>query len=243
MLAIETARVGDAGREATIVLRSLPEQATRRLPARVRHPLSLLALAVVAVAVVGAVVWFLATSTHRGVAPPQGLASSHHELAVRPAQSAAVPYNPFGTTPEDPSTVGQAIDGDVSTYWQTESYVGGVLGKSGVGLYINAAPGVPANEAVVVTPTPGFHFQVWGTGYVPAVVYGSSPRPDITPARLGWTLLGSGVAAKTTTRIPLARVRVRRYYLLWITNLGPDPSGAPKSVQIAEFTLFHRSGG
>ena len=102
VLAIETARVGDAGKEATIVLRSLPEQATRRLPARVRHPLSLLALAVVAVAVVGAVVWFLATSTHRGVAPPQGLAGSNHERAVRPAQGAAVPYNPFGTDARGP---------------------------------------------------------------------------------------------------------------------------------------------
>ena len=43
--------------------------------------------------------------------------------------------------------------------------------------------------------------------------------------------------------ITLTHVAVRRYYLLWITNLGPDPSGAPKSVQIAEFTLFYRSGG
>jgi hypothetical protein len=33
---------------------------------------------------------------------------------------------------------------------------------------------------------------------------------------------------------------VRRYYLLWITSLGPDPSHTPKSVSIAEFILLYR---
>ena len=37
--------------------------------------------------------------------------------------------------------------------------------------------------------------------------------------------------------ITLAKVRPRRYYLLWITNLGPDPAHASKDVQIAELTL------
>ena len=37
-LAIETARTGNAGKEATVVLRTLPPSATQRVPMRVRHP-------------------------------------------------------------------------------------------------------------------------------------------------------------------------------------------------------------
>ena len=37
-LAIETARTGSAGGEATVVLRSLPRHASERVPLRVRHP-------------------------------------------------------------------------------------------------------------------------------------------------------------------------------------------------------------
>jgi hypothetical protein len=39
----------------------------------------------------------------------------------------------------------------------------------------------------------------------------------------------------------LGHARERRYYLLWITDLGPDPRGISKYVQIAEFTLFTKS--
>ena len=38
-------------------------------------------------------------------------------------------------------------------------------------------------------------------------------------------------------------MRERRYYLVWITDLGPNPRGGPKYVQIAEFTLFAAAGG
>jgi hypothetical protein len=70
--------------------------------------------------------------------------------------------------------------------------------------------------------------------------YSPLPRPGISPATLGWTRLASTLAASTTTRIVLGAVRERRYYLLWITDLGPDPHHAPRYVQIAEFTLYYR---
>jgi hypothetical protein len=161
-------------------------------------------------------------------------------VVVRLSQTAAVQYNPFGTAPEGAATVEQAIDGDVATTWQTSTYRDGVLGKSGVGLYVNAAPGVAANEAVVITPTPGFHFQIWGADRVPAITYSATPQPGISPSTLGWTLLGHARAAGTTT-VPLDHVRVRRYYLLWITDLDPNPLRLPKSVQIAEFELRRRA--
>jgi eukaryotic-like serine/threonine-protein kinase len=240
VLAIETARSGDAGGEATVVLRSLPRQATRRVPARVRHPLALAAAAVLALAAAGGIAAFIATSTHRGVGPAGSIPRGGHEVVDRLSQNAAVQYNPFGTSPEDPLAVELAIDGDIATYWQTSFYDGGVLGKSGVGFYVDARPGVAANEAVVVTPQPGFHFQVWGTNFVRGYSYSVEPRPGITPARLGWTLLGAAATARDTTTVHLAHVRLRRFYLLWITNLGPDPAHAPKAAQVAEFSLLYR---
>ena len=239
VLAIETARTGDAGREATMVIRSLPARATRGVPVRVRHPLALIVAAAATIAGVVAIIVFVIASTHRGVGAPANLAKPAHEAVVRLDQTAAVQYNPFGTEPEGAATVEQAIDGNIATTWRTSTYIGGVLGKSGVGLYVNAAPGVAANEAVVVTPTPGFHFQIWGTDRVPAITYTPAPRAGISPATLGWTLLGGARSAKTTT-VKLHRVRERRYYLLWITDLGADPAGLPKSVQIAEFELRRR---
>jgi serine/threonine-protein kinase len=240
VLAIETARTGDAGREATMVIRSLPEGTTRRVPVRVRHPV-LIGFAVAAtIAAAAGVVAFIVASTHRGVGAPAGLARPAHEVVVRLSQTAAVQYNPFGTAPEGAATVEQAIDGDVATTWRTSTYVDGVLGKSGVGLYVDAAPHAAANEAVVITPTPGFNFQIWGTDQVRGITYTTFPRPGISPSTLGWTLLGSAVASGTTT-VHLDHVRERVYYLLWITNLGPDPTHAGKSVQIAEFELRQRS--
>ena len=242
VLAIETARTGDAGREATMVIRSLPERANQRVPVRVRHPFALAGMAVVAVAAIAAIIAFVISSTHRGVGAPANLSRPAHEAVVRLAQTAAVQYNPFGTEPEGAATVEQAIDGDVATTWRTSTYIDGVLGKSGVGIYVNAAPGVAANEAVVLTPTPGFHFQIWGADRVPAITYNTNPQPGISPSTLGWTLLGHGHAATTTT-VSLGHVRERHYYLLWITDLGSDPQHQPRSVQIAEFELRQRARG
>jgi serine/threonine-protein kinase len=238
-LAIETARTGGAGREATLVIRSMPQQTTRRVPVRVRHPAAIGAAAIGSVAVAAVIIAFIVESTHRGVGEPANLPRAPHETFVRLDQTAAIQYNPFGTSPEEPATVEQAIDGNVATTWRTSTYVGGRLGKSGVGLYVDAAPDAAANEAVVVTPTPGFHFQIWGADSVPSITYTSVARPG-TPANLGWTLLGSGLAADTTT-VHLSHVRERLFYLLWITDLGPDPTGAGKNVQIAEFELRQRS--
>jgi eukaryotic-like serine/threonine-protein kinase len=236
-LALETARTGSARGEATIVLRSLPQRASRRLPLRIRHPATIAGVAALALAVAAAIVIVIVTRTHGGTPPPANLRPAHREAPVGLAQNAASQYNPFGTSPENPSIAGLAIDGDQHTYWQTSSYVAGTLGKSGVGIYVDARPGVAANLAVVQTATPGFNVQVWGADAVRPQHYTTLPRPGISPRTLGWKLLGRATSVRAKQRIPLARVRRRRYYLLWITSLGPDPSGASKAVQVAEFTL------
>jgi eukaryotic-like serine/threonine-protein kinase len=238
VLAIETARTGDAGREATAVLRSMPAEVARRLPLRVRHPASIAVAAAAAVLLATAVAVFLLTRTHAGtgtIADPGGRAG---EVPVRLNQNAAQQYNPFGTSPEDPTQVGLAIDSDNATSWSTSTYLTGALGKSGVGLYVDASPRVAANQALVVTPTPGFHVQIWATNRVAGYRYGTQVRPGVTPAALGWTRLATGRVGSGHTTIPLQNGTAWRYYLLWITDLGPDPGGSPRSVQVAEFVLF-----
>jgi eukaryotic-like serine/threonine-protein kinase len=237
-LAIETARTGSAdGREATVVLRSLPSHASERVPLRARHPAVIATAGVLAIAAVAAVVVLVLTRTHHGTAAPPDLPRSATQANVDLSQNAASQYNPFGTSPEDPSTVGLAIDGNPDTAWSTSTYLGGVLGKSGVGFYVDANPGVAADRAVLETPTPGFDVQVWGTDHVEPWGYTPQPRPRISPSTLGWTLLGSATTVRRLQAIPLGHVRRRRYYLLWITSLGPDPTHASKNVQIAELTL------
>jgi len=236
-LAIETARTGSARGEATVVLRSLPQATSERLPLRVRHPERIAAAAAIVLAAVVAVLVFVLTRTHGGTPPPANVAHGGRQLDVSLGQDAATQYNPFGTSPENPQNVGLAIDGDATTFWQTSTYLGGSLGKSGVGMYVDAAPGVAADRAVVQTATPGFDLQIWGADRVPQQHYTAAPRAGISPSTLGWTKLASVSGVHRTQPVTLTHVRRRRYYLLWITSLGPDPSGASRYVQIAEFTL------
>jgi serine/threonine-protein kinase len=242
VLAIEAARTAKApGREATIVLRSLPPQATRRLPLRLRHPAALAAAAVTAIAATAVLLLAVLSHTHSGTPTPANVPRSPGEVPVNLAQTAAVAYNPFGTGPENAATVGLAIDGDDATSWQTATYTDGTLLESGTGFYVDASPGVAANQVVLDTPTPGFGVQIWGADYVPPWKANPAPIPG-TPATLGWTMLASAVAATASTTIRLNDVAQRRFYLLWITDLGPDPRHAPKFVQIAELTLFRPRG-
>jgi serine/threonine-protein kinase len=241
VLAIEAARTGSApGKEATMVLRSLPAGASPRLTLRAMRPAVRAGLVAVAVAVLVVVAVLLLTHTHAGTPSPANLPPTPGEVPVALAQTAAVAYNPFGTAPENPNTVGNAIDGNPATFWQTSTYDTGTLLESGVGFYVDAAPGVAANRVVLTTPTPGFHLQIWGANYVPPWQLNPTPLPGRTPASLGWTQRPRAQAAIDTTTIPLAPVAQRRFYLLWITDLGPDPQHLPRSVEIAEFTLFHR---
>jgi len=241
VLAIEAVRTGNPpGREATIVLRSLPSGAARRLPMRVRHPAVIATVVSLALAIAAAIVLLALAHTHAGTPAPGNLPASHGEIPDNLDQTAAVSYNPFGTGPEDPGTVGLAIDGDDATSWQTSAYDDGELLESGVGFYVNASPGFAANQAVLVSPTPGFTVQIWGADYVPSYNDNSTPIQGITPAQIGWTLLAGNRVVRMTTTIRLAHVANRQFYLLWITRLGPDPSHAPKAVAIAEFTLFRR---
>ncbi|MBI5106887.1 MAG: serine/threonine protein kinase, partial [Solirubrobacterales bacterium] len=125
VLAIETARSGQATGEATAVLRTLPPSARRRLPARVAHR-TRAALVLVAIALAAAaVLLLLADRTERGTRqrpaskPPPGL------QAVSLKQRGAGDFDPPpGDGREHPDEVRFVVDDDRSSTWSTETYTG-----------------------------------------------------------------------------------------------------------------------
>src|SRR5271155_207330 len=123
VLAIETARSGQASGEATMVLRSLPSPTRQRLPLTARRSRRwLAALALLVLIAAGAVTYELKQHTHAGVATPPVVVVPPHLKPVNLAQNAAHDYNPFGTGPQNPELDSYAIDGDPNTLWSTEHY-------------------------------------------------------------------------------------------------------------------------
>jgi serine/threonine-protein kinase len=231
VLAIETARAGGATGEATAVLRTLPERTQRRLPLRLRHPGWLVLGLLVAVAATVVVIVALSQRAERGTgaqraSPPKGLA------AISLKQNGASDFDPLGIPQsENPAQADFAIDRNPNTTWNTESYgPGAQLPKAGVGIYVDADPGVAAKSMQVDTPEPGFTAEVFASDRQPSRSATDPPEKEgiftlVAPPR---------PITERTVKIPLTTAgHPFRYYLLWITRL--PPSGQAK---VAEIFLF-----
>jgi len=236
VLAIEASRAGQATGEVTTVLRTLPGTARRRLPWRMRHPVRWAFLLALLGVIVAGVLIAAANHAHRGNGPPPGIVSKPGLSPVSLGQNSAHGYNPFGTGPEDPDQIGNVVDGDPNTTWTTEQYYDGTLKKprgEGVGVYLDAAPGVAGRVLEIQTPSPGFAAQVYVANHVQLELpYGDST----TLAARGWQgPVGSSTFVENHERITLnPGAGLFRYYLLWITTLPPNM----ESASIAELTLF-----
>jgi eukaryotic-like serine/threonine-protein kinase len=235
-LAIEAARAGQATGEVTTVLRSLPDPARRRLPWRMQHPARwLISLALLGVIVTLALV-LAAGRTQRGTGVATGVGSGAGLSPVFLGQNSAHGYNPFGTGPENPNEIGNVVDSDPNTKWSTEQYYDETLKKpagAGVGLYLDASPGVLARALEIETPTPGFAAQVYVSNHIEtSLPYGDST----TLAARGWQgPVGQSNAVRDHERIRLTPGGQRfRYYLIWITTLPPNM----QSLAITDLTLF-----
>jgi serine/threonine-protein kinase len=235
VLAIETARAGQATGEATSVLRTLPGRTRRRLPFRARHPVRWLAALVLLGAIIAAVLVLALGNTHRGTGVAAGVSSSAGLVPVPLSQTAAHDYNPFGTGPENRDRIQNVVDSDPNTSWSTQQYYAGTLEKAGgvgTGLYLDAAPGVLAKAIEIQTPTPGFGVQIYAAPEPPVeLAYGSS-----TPLTArGWQgPVGATSAVRNHTRVAITVGKPFRYYLVWITTL---PRGS-ESASISDLTLF-----
>jgi hypothetical protein len=223
VLAIEAARTGQATGEATTVLQSLSGDTADFAPARLRRPKRALALTVLVLGLLGATAYFLAERTEKGtggtvVKKPAKLSE------VRLAGGAASDYDPEGDNKESDDATRNAIDGNPTTNWNTETYQGGFEGndKSGVGIYVDAGKPIAARALSLVTATPDFRARVFASETVPANIQGWVP-----------VSADQKVGEEHIFRMRKTRGRKFRYYLLWITEL-PEQNKA----EIQELSLF-----
>jgi tRNA A-37 threonylcarbamoyl transferase component Bud32 len=223
-LVIETSRSGEASGEATSVLRSLPaDTAEFGTLSRFRHPWRRLLVMLLAVLAVAAGVVFVIDRAERGSTGGADVEGVPDLTAVKLDTSGTDDFDPEGDAEEHSEEVRLAIDGNVATRWETETYTDDFAAqKSGVGLIVNPRAPVAALALDIVTPTPG-----WS-----AEVYASGDRPDDLPS---WgDRIGSAAAVAEDERIDLDTAgQTFNYYLLWITAL---PEGEQKAA-VAELTL------
>jgi serine/threonine protein kinase len=223
-LAIEAARAGQTTGEATTVLRTLPKRARRRVPLRLRSPGLFVAVAVLAGIVVALVALLGSQQAHRGTGTHRVAPTAPGLREDNLSQGAAHDYDPQGDHVEHHADVSNVLDGNPTTTWSTEQYQGDAFPppKTGVGIYVDAAPGAVGKELGLTTPTPGFR----------AAVYGANGR---VPANIGgWTKLA--VSQQTTSHTTFkfaANTKSYRYFLVWITKLPPGKQQA----SISEISL------
>jgi eukaryotic-like serine/threonine-protein kinase len=221
-LAIEVARSGHAGGEATTVLRALKGDTADFVPLRLRRPRRVLLVSLAAVALVVALVVVLASRTERGTTGGAAPRAPSGLQAVRLLSDALNDYDPEGDGEEHGSSLRNAIDGNTSTVWDTETYSGGLEGsdKSGVGLYVDAGGDIPARRLDLENSIDGWQGRVYAAQAV---------QEDIS----GWTPVSQPFTAGDTNEVELdTGGRELRYYLVWITDLGNGQAG------IAELSLL-----
>jgi serine/threonine-protein kinase len=110
-------------------------------------------------------------------------------------------YDPDGDDAEHDDEAGLATDGDLSTFWPTESYRSG-LNKPGVGLVLDAGDTVEPRTMTVTTDTPGFTAEIRA---------GDSPQGPWEPVSQSRTI-------QNRHRYSLENANAR-YFLVWITEL------------------------
>ncbi len=224
VLAIEAARSGEMSGEATTVLRSLPSDTGDFAPARMRRPRRALIASVLVLALVAGAIAYLATRTESGPGPasaPKVAGLTQIELP----RGAASDYDPEGDGEESHGQARNAIDGNKTTNWDTETYSGGFAGshKKGVGLYVDVGKPVAARRLALVTSTPGYQARVYASNTVP---------DDITSK--DWTPVSGATKVKQDERIPLDTAGSPfRYYLVWISTL---PTG--NKADIRELAIY-----
>ena len=146
-----------------------------------------------------------APSKHRPAPKPKPVAE--HKPTPQPSEPVPVllravgAWDPWGDHTEHDYEAPAATDGNLSTYWRTETY-SVALGKPGVGLLLDAGRAVQLKHLVLATDTPGF------TAVIQAGAGATGPfHPVSAPATVG-TRTAFGI-----------RPGAARYYVVWITHL------------------------
>ncbi|MEX2393740.1 MAG: hypothetical protein WD826_04590, partial [Actinomycetota bacterium] len=126
---------------------------------------------------------------------------------------------------ENPDIVGNATDGDPSTFWSTVTYRGGAdfSGlKTGVGLFVDVGDGAEVAFAQVLFQEPGCSFKLQHSDDKNAPVGEWSDVQRVTDSTASATMEFGATNA--------------RYWLVWITNLAE--SGSAYRCAIKEIDLY-----
>jgi serine/threonine-protein kinase len=185
---------------ATVVAPAQPKRARApRRPGANPWPIILALLTLIAI---GGVIAYVATRDNGNAASTTGGGGG----GSVPALKAIGAYDPFGTGGENDASAFKATDSNPSTYWETERYYDAPrLNKPGVGLVLDAKSTVQLHQLGVVTSTPGFT----------AVIRAGDSRSTFPD-----TVSSSQTVEGSTTFTIVGQPH--RYYLLWITRLGPS---------------------
>jgi serine/threonine-protein kinase len=123
--------------------------------------------------------------------------------------SAINAYDPFGSPPgqEHNDQAHLATDGKSGTFWETEHYHDAPsLNKPGVGLILDAGSSVRLHQLGIATGTPGFTAEIKAS---------NAPTSFSAVVAASQTVTGQ-------TRFQITGSTAYRYYLIWITRLGPN---------------------
>ena len=145
-------------------------------------------------------------SRRASTAPSAARARARSSPSPAPAscRSSAPPptdFDPAGDDEEHDGEAPLAVDKEPGTDWTTEGYSAGQLGKDGVGIYVDADPGVDARSIAIDTPDPGWKAEI-------RVADGDSPpeghrragrRSRAAPSTRSASASGSTASATATT--------------------------------------------
>ena len=155
-------------------------------------------------------------TTTSAAAPASGAA------VLKPAN--ATTFNIYGTPPgntENPSSAPQAIDGSLSTSWQTSFYIGdpkfGGL-KPGTGLLLDMGKSVKLSEVEVL-----FGNQCCTTA---AIYIGNSSQMSKAAGLSNFTNVAPAAKVQGNHAFTATGGATGRYVLIWITSLPPMQGSA-----------------
>jgi eukaryotic-like serine/threonine-protein kinase len=221
-LEIEVARAGSSHGEATTVLKTV--SGPRKL--LTGRTVSVAGIALVLAATVAALLIAAFTGGSEHATSGGGGTPGGSPINLVSARD----FDPDGTGGEHPEDVKLAIDGNPDTPWTTEEYSSPNfedVGKTGVGLIVDAGKPVAARSIRLRSAAGGWDVQIYGT----------STTPPTTAPPTGWgPPLGSASKVSPDETVQLTATHPSQYYLVWITK--PAPDGPPYSVELDEVTLL-----
>jgi eukaryotic-like serine/threonine-protein kinase len=192
--------------EGTVVAAPLPKARTHSQRRRGANPWPIVVALAVLIAIGGVIAYLVTQSGSSDNTPPTTSAAGGGAAVVH--LKGADAFDPLGDGSEHGDKAALATDRDGNTYWETEHYrTAPSLGKAGVGLVLDAGDPVQLHRLGIATSTPGF---------VASIKAGNSESGPFDKT----------VAAQQTvngqTQYAITGSGDYRYYLIWITRLGPN---------------------